>query len=156
MNTNKTNTTGTEFFDELLTSASSEYPDNRFPMFHLDENGDCLEVVLSAEAYNGERVDSRVTIYRGIDSNKMVGVLVKGLTTWVARILTNFPGLSLDLQDQEVKLELLFRMEQYQSKDPELQLQYKNLRDAAGDWNFTLNDITERLKVKLESVKSSG
>lgn len=156
MNTNTTNISDNAFFDQLIADAPKEYREDRFPMFHVDEHGDCFELLLSAEPYNGERTDGRVTIYRGIESNQMVGVLVKGLKTWIARVLDNFPGINLDLQDHAVQLELLFQIEQYQTKDPNLQLQYKTLRNAAGDWSFTLHDISEQKSTMPRTPCTAG
>ena len=49
--------TEADFLNDILAFEPLERPSDRFPLFNLDQDGDCLEVILTAEPYNGERVD---------------------------------------------------------------------------------------------------
>ena len=134
--------TETDFLNEILALEPLQRPTDRFPMFNVDQDGDCLEVILTAEPYNGERVDGRITIYRGIDTGEVVGLLVKGLSTWINRVLENYPGMMLDLKDSgRFQLELFFAIEQYQSGDPKLAMCYRNLKKAAEKWSLDIQEI---------------
>lgn len=134
--------TETDFLNEIMAYIPSEYSPDRFPLFTDNRDGDCLEVVLSDEPFNGERVDGRITIYRGLNTGDVVGVLVKGLSTWIKRVLENFPGMSLDLKDEgRFRLELLFGIEQYQSSDPKLAMCYRTLKQAAATWVLDIKEI---------------
>ncbi len=136
-------TTETDFLNEILACEPLERPANRFPLFNVDQDGDCLEVILSSEPYNGERVDGRITIYRGIDSGEVVGLLVKGLSTWIDRVLENYPGLMLDLKGSgRFQLELFFAIEQYKSEDPKLAMCYRNLKKVAEKWSLNIEEIS--------------
>jgi hypothetical protein len=84
LDNSKIMTTSTNFLDEILAFEPVQRPANRFPLTHIDHDGDCLEVILTSEPYNGERIDGRVTIYRGIETGDVVGLMVKGLSTWIA------------------------------------------------------------------------
>ena len=134
--------TETDFLNEILAFEPLERPTDRFPLFNMDQGGDCLEVILTAEPYNGERVDGRITIYRGIDTGEVVGLLVKGLSTWIKRVLKNYPGMMLDLKDSgRFQLELFFAIEQYQSGDPKLAMCYRNLKKFAEKWSLDIQEI---------------
>ncbi len=88
------------FVDTILADLNHRQS-AKFPMVFCDESGDCVEIFQSDEPYNAERIDGRVTVFRGIDSKSIVGAQVKGLQTWISRILTEFPGLQIDIVDED-------------------------------------------------------
>jgi len=146
--------TNTAFTDSILSLSHACYSPQRFPLSYLDKKNDCLEILFADDAYNGERIDGRVTIYRSIETRELVGVLIKGLSIWVSRILQHFPGVSIDLQAGKFKFGLFFQLEQFVSTDPHLQLVYKQLYAEAERFSFQLdsNEIfSERTTKDLNS-----
>lgn len=124
-------------FEALVMShVPSSYDSGRFPLVHRDSTGDCFEVFSSDEPFNRERIDARLTVYRGIDSNRVIGAQVKGVSTWIARVLTEWPGMRLEVhnRDNKLALGLLFFFESMKSKDPTLYTVYHELSVAGKDW----------------------
>ena len=132
----------TEFERFVLDQCPESYDDSRFPLIDHDEAGDCVEVFQTDEPHYGERIDERLTIYVGQESGDIVGVLVKGLRTWVARILTEYPGFELDINDNERNvLGILFHLRQLKELDPKLRMTYKNLSKVASSWRVKVGNV---------------
>lgn len=135
-------TTEMDFLSQIQAFAPTEYVATRFPLLHVDKEGDCLEVIHSDEPYNGERIDGRITLYRGVESGDIVGVLIKGLSTWINRVLKNFPGMVLDLNEGgRFKLELFFEIEQFETGDVKLAMCYKKLKLEAEKWTVDIKEL---------------
>lgn len=129
----------TKFAEAVLALCPAVYSPDRFPMIEHDVAGDCLEVFQSDEPHYGERIDERVTVYIGQESGEIVGALVKGLRTWIARILTEYPGFQLDVNDEDrAVLGILFHLRQLKETDPQLQIRYKSLSKVANGWRVNL------------------
>lgn len=127
----------------VLKEAPASYDPRRFPIIYQDENGDCIEVYASDEPFFGERIDGRVTIYRGQESGDVVGVMVKGVKTWLSRILNEYPGFRLEIDDSGngICLGVLFYFQQLKETDPKLQMQYKKLRSVGATWRIQTGNL---------------
>jgi hypothetical protein len=121
---------------ELLEKEFDSVAKREFPLLHVDEEADCFEVFLTDEAYYGERVDGRVTIYRGQESGELVGILLKGAKNWVARILSEFNPLRYEIVDGKIKLGLLFIAAQSSEENSPYHMTYREIAQKA--WQVTM------------------
>jgi hypothetical protein len=135
-------------FEQFLQKEFDSVSERSFPMLHVDEEADCFEVFLTDEPYYGERVDSRVTIYRGQESGDLVGILLKSANSWVMRILNEFEQLQCGVVDGEIQLGLLFTIEQAKEQakenDSPLVMTYRTI--AKNTWAVSMK-IPELSKV---------
>lgn len=95
----------------LVEFALENATDNpSFPQVYYDADGDCLEFIIAGDNYKGERLDELVTVYRSLETNEIVGSLIKGLRAKLRRMVeSNIPGFVVEIQDGPVKLSHLFR-----------------------------------------------
>lgn len=136
----------TDFETFVLDQMRSHYDPDRFPIIYQDEGGDCVEAFCSDEPFNGERVDGRITVYRGRNSNEVVGAQIKGIKTWIARILATYPGFHLDIVDSGNEiLGILFHIEQLTARDVKLQMQYRELRKVGAKWRIETKNLKPEL-----------
>ena len=118
-----------KYLSEGVTSAEAFRP-----AAFYNHDGDCIEFFFSNEPFKAERLDSLVTVYRGRDSNEVVGSLIKGVSKLVKGILKRAPGFKIEIRDGRVKLEYLIMACLWSSeRDPagtEVKV-YNTLREAA-------------------------
>jgi len=79
------------------------------PEAHYDPDCDCIEFLVSPEAFYGERVDELVTVYYGQESRQIVGALIKGASKFCKRLLDKLPGFVIEIRDGRVRLACVFR-----------------------------------------------
>jgi hypothetical protein len=90
----------TDEFDNMVRELVHSAKDFE-PAACYDPDGDCLEFHCSEEPFTAERLDKWVTVYRGRESNEVVGSLIKN----IRQLLSAFPGLRIDIESGPVKLE---------------------------------------------------
>ncbi len=109
--------------------------ENFRPAAFYNHDGDCIEFFFSNEPFTAERLDSLLTVYRGRESNEVVGSLIKGVSKIFRGILKRAPGFKIpEIRDGRVKLEYLITACLWSSeRDPEGTevAVYNTLRDAA-------------------------
>jgi len=66
-----------QFAEHVLDLAKTAPPFK--PHATYDPDGDCIEFLASPEPFCGERIDDLVTVYRSLDTNEIVGSLIKGV-----------------------------------------------------------------------------
>ena len=65
------------------------------PLIFLNHDGDCIEVLVSNDNYRAERIDSLVTVYWNRETGELVGALVKGIRSFIAKMVERFRALRL-------------------------------------------------------------
>ncbi len=124
-------TENTEFKDWVL-GAPPELPDpndDRFPLIYEDEDGDRTEFLLSDEDRLSERVDGRLTIYRGRESGAIVGGSIKGLKKLSQRLHNEFPGFAFCVRDNKLDLVIVFAAAMLKQDNEILAMQYRSVFD---------------------------
>jgi hypothetical protein len=114
------------------------------PRVFPNHDGDCIEVLLSNENYRAERLDSLVTVYVNRENGELVGALIKGVRSFIRKMVERVPGFKIEIVNGKVKLEYLFTAGLWSHNDSAnvtLVHTYKKLREMASD-----------LEVQLESV----
>jgi hypothetical protein len=104
------------------------------PKVFPNPDGDCIEVLLSNQSYCAERLDSLVTVYVNRDNGELVGALVKGIRSFVRKMVERYPGFKIEIINGRVRLEYLFTAGLWSHDSPENQVQvqrYKKLREVA-------------------------
>ena len=102
------------------------------PRSYHNRHGNCIEFIFVDEDYVAERMDELLTLYKGETSGNIVGVVIKGVSTKVAELLDEHPGLKLEVCDgHRFKLEAFFTWGQLSSRDKFHALTYKTLRQMA-------------------------
>lgn len=119
----------TDFLNSLETLEREPFK----PTVFYNQYGDCLEFVASNEPYYAERVDSLVTVHRSIETNEIVGSVIKGIKTRVKAILEETPGFKIEIKDGRVLLEHFFTLQQFAAKDTVVAIVYQQLRDIAAE-----------------------
>ena len=118
-------------FEELLLEAAAKQGPPSYPMFHYDPDGDFVEVIMSGEGYHGERVDGRLTIYRGDATGRIVGAVVKD----VKKMLSEQPeGFRVDVcEGGKLRVAAVFAVHLWHSPDDLTRFVYRLLRDKANE-----------------------
>lgn len=116
------------FSRRILATAE---PPMEGPRAFYNEDGDCVEFLVSNEGFYGERIDNLVTVYYGRESGAIVGGLIKDIKRFVQRILKECPGFVIEVEDGPVKLAYLFTAGMWKQGDSVRLHKYKKLRDAA-------------------------
>ncbi|MCX6796846.1 MAG: hypothetical protein NTW06_05130 [Candidatus Falkowbacteria bacterium] len=95
------------FEKEVLRLAQ---PSGRFePVAYYDEDGDCIEFLISNDDYYAERVDELLTVYYSRDKNEIIGSLIKGVRKLYQNVISKLPGFAIEIQDGKVRIAHLFR-----------------------------------------------
>jgi hypothetical protein len=116
------------------------------PKVFPNPDGDCIEVLLSNDSYLAERLDSLVTVYVNRENGELVGALVKGVRSFVRKMVERIPGFKIEIMDGRVKLEYLFTAGLWSHDAPANRIlvqRYRKLRQIAEDAD---------LEVELEAV----
>lgn len=120
----------TEAFSEWILSNKPEASDERrFPIVYQDGEGDRAEFLLTGEDRIAERVDSRLTIYRGRESGEITGGAIKGVKGLTARLLSEFSGFAFCVTEGRVSLELVFAAALLKETDEMLAMHYRKVFD---------------------------
>ncbi len=130
------------FSDWVNSHAYTGDPDTRHPFVYEDASGDLVEFFLTGEEYNAERLDGRLTIYRGVRSGQIVGGVIKGITQWVSRLLDNFSGFHLWIDDNRVELHVVILAAQLQEKNHIHSMRYREV--------FQQLSLTEILSIEVK------
>ena len=95
-----------EFAKSVMSLAEQAEPFK--PTATYDPDGDCIEFLFKADAFYAERIDGLVTVYYSQDSREVIGSLLKGITKFLKKTLTKFPGFKIEIRDGEVCLQHIF------------------------------------------------
>ena len=98
-------------------------PEEFTPTVYYDHDGDCIELFVSDEPFRGKRLDKWVTVYFGRDCNDVVGSLIKN----VREILTEFPGMDIDIHGRSILLSHMLRGPAYAASDEVQKKTYRSL-----------------------------
>lgn len=104
------------------------------PTAAYDRDGDCIEFLAAPDPFYAERVDDLVTVYYSQETGEVVGSLIKGVTSFLARMRDRLPGLRIVVQDGRVRMEHVFLVGLLASeKEPTdlATLTYRKLLDVA-------------------------
>jgi hypothetical protein len=80
-------------------------PDKNDDFFYQDLEGDFVEFFEERDAYYAEYVDRRLTVYRSRNTHNVIGAKL----SQVSELLENAPGIRLEVRDDAVSLEVLFK-----------------------------------------------
>lgn len=122
----------TDFANKFLALAGEPLPFR--PHSTYDKDGDCVEFLAKPGPFYGERIDDLVTVYRSQANDEIVGALVKGVKRFCEKVLAQYPGFGIEIQDGKVKLACLFRAKAWstpKANDKLPLLLYRKLIDAA-------------------------
>ena len=99
-------TTNAEFAKRmtLMARPASEFK----PTATYDADGDCIEFLAKPDAFYAERVDDLVTVYYSHDTEEVIGSLIKGVSTFCAKMLERMPGFKIEINDGPVSLQHIF------------------------------------------------
>lgn len=136
------------FSDWVKSHEYTGEPEDRHPFVYEDASGDLVEFFLTGEEYNAERLDGRLTIYRGVQSGQIVGGVIKGITQWVRRLLENFSGLHFWIEENRVGLHVVFMAAQLQESNDFLSMQYREV--------FQQLSLTDILSVEVSRASEES
>jgi hypothetical protein len=105
-------------------------PDAGFtPGLHYDQDGDCLEFLVSNEAFVAERLDKWVTVYRGRESGQVIGSLIKN----VRELLQRNPGLRIEVESGPVRLSHFLQAPKFSATSEPVVRMYQQIIQKAED-----------------------
>lgn len=122
----------TDFSEKFLAIAGEPQPFR--PHSTYDKDGDCVEFLTKPGPFYGERIDDLVTVYRSQADNEIAGALIKGVKRFCEKLLVQYPGFGIEIQDGKVKLACLFRAKAWatpKATDKLLMITYRKLIEAA-------------------------
>lgn len=121
--------TDTSFLDTMLKDAAAAPPFEPNAFYNVD--GDCIEFRATDESFHAERVDSRLTVFYGQESNEMVGALIKGVKCILRDLSKSCPGFSIEVVDGRMKLDMLITATMWKSDSATRGVAYKKIRSLA-------------------------
>lgn len=121
--------TSNETFSDWALQPKSEDSAQPFPFLYEDEDGDRAEFLFNDEDRLAERVDGRLTIYRGRESGDIVGGSIKGLKQLRERLLREFDGFAFCVKEGRVELVIVFAATLLKQKDEVLSMHYRTVFD---------------------------
>lgn len=101
-----------------------------------DPDGDCIEFLAKPDPFYAERVDDLVTVYYSQDTGDVIGSLIKGVSKFRERMLKEWPGFKIVVQDGRIRLEHIFLARMWsEPMEPSdiIALTYKKLAEVAGE-----------------------
>jgi len=109
--------TASEFAEHMARLAESAEPFK--PTATYDKDGDCIEFLASPEPFYAERIDDLVTVYYSLETNEIIGSLIKGVSRFRKNLDENLPGWVIEIIDGRVQIVHIFRAHVWQSNpDP--------------------------------------
>ena len=113
---------------ELARNASPFKPSATY-----DGDGDCIEFIASPDVYRAQRLDDLVTVYYGQETGKIVGSLIKGISSFREQMGNKIPGFIIEIEDGPVKLVHIFRAKLWIAPDADkiVTLTYRKLIEIA-------------------------
>lgn len=118
-----------DFENWVLSGDNSENVTREFPQVYSDHDGDRLEFVLSDEDRIADRIDHRLTVYRGRESGEIVGGSIKGLAGLGSRLLAEFDGFAFCISEGKANLALIFAAAALKQSDQVLAMHYQSVFD---------------------------
>lgn len=95
-------------FVERLFEVAGEPVATFQPFTFHNTDGDCIEFFVSSEDYFAERIDDYLTLYLDIDTEQIVGFVVKNVKRILADLSCNRAALAFVVDDGRVRLRSLF------------------------------------------------
>ena len=95
-------------FENDVMELIGNVPDPFKPYGYYIPEGDCFEFFISDEEFYGKRIDQFVTIYLSMESNKIIGSLIKDIGLLYSEVAKRFPGFGIMIQDGKVRLSHIF------------------------------------------------
>lgn len=123
-------------FAKSLLGMAAETPAPPFARY--DQDGDCIEVLWANEGHFAQRLDKWLTIYIGRETDKVVGVHVKGIKRFWGEILKSCPGIVIEVEDERIPLGRLFTAKMLTLPDRKLARIYKEVRDKSEEHPFSV------------------
>lgn len=102
-----------------------------FPAVYHDQDGDCIEVLVSAGPFYGERIDDLVTVYFSETTGEIVGCLIKG----IKKLLDKDPKTQIILHAGKIRLSDFFLVGFLTQKAADLHM-YQKLRQCVEQYNI--------------------
>lgn len=106
-------------------------PKVKLPIAYYDSDGDCIEVLISAEPFHGERIDDLVTVYCSEVNDEIVGCLIKG----IKKVFDNDPKTKIILHAGRMRLSDFFLVGFLTQKTADLHT-YQKLRECVEQHNI--------------------
>lgn len=118
----------TDNFQNWLSTEIAETPAERiFPMVFDDHDGDRVEFFLTDEDRIAERVDARLTIYRGRETGEIVGGAIKGLRNLHQRLSVEFDAFAFFIKEGRINLSFIFAAEMLKQSNEVLAMHYQSV-----------------------------
>jgi hypothetical protein len=109
--------------------------------FHSVE-GDCIEIVLSQDTYFGRRLCKHITVLLSEDTEKPVGLILKGVRSLIAELAEGMPGFLVEIEHNRlVKVEYFITAVMWKKvagKDQAVFKVLEAIREAADESDLTL------------------
>lgn len=120
-----------------------DFASNDFPFVYEDSEGDRVEFILCDEERYAERVDGRLTVYRGCQTGEIVGGTVKGIRRLQERLLREFSGFAFLVKDGKIRLEIIITAVILREDDQVLSMHYQNLAEKLRLHEVTVSACTK-------------
>ena len=78
------------------------------PFAFYNADGDCIEFFAKGERYYGERVDNYVTVYRSMQTNEIIGSIIKNVKELCKTLSASNPQIEIVVADNRICIQHLF------------------------------------------------
>ena len=78
------------------------------PFAFYNADGDCVEFFAKAESHYGERINDYVTVYRAVETNEVIGSIIKNVRALCAELTASNPQVSIIVKDEHICIQHLF------------------------------------------------
>ena len=79
------------------------------PFAFYNPDGDCVEFFAKNEKYYGERVDDYVTVYKAVDTDEIIGSVIKNVRSLCKELsVKESPQIEIIVEDDQICIQHLF------------------------------------------------
>lgn len=130
----------TETNEAFTEAALSLRPAPRFsPRAFHNVDGDCIELLFSNDNYYAERLSNDLTVLRSEDSDRPIGLLLKGVRGFLKRMMQRHPGLRIEIEENKcIRSDYFISLVMWDPDDDDSQAIFSvmhEIRELAGQGN---------------------
>ena len=107
-------------FTNRIVEVAGKLPEHFEPFAFHNTDGDCIEFFVSQDDYFSERIDDYLTLYLDMDTEQIVGFVIKNIKRILDRLSKHRLSMAFVIDDGRVRLRSLFvSMFANEKSDPE-------------------------------------
>jgi len=121
-----------------VLEAAGEISTQFSPYATYDADGDCVRFFISPDPYYAERIDNLVTVYRSVETDEIIGSLIKD----VSRICEKSAEFAIEIVDGKIRLKHIFQAKIQASSGGSMEVRvYEKLAELSQQSNLADEEL---------------